>query len=157
MLISRGRILEIASEVAPHIIEVGNAYWSAWVALEAGRRLGVPVPAYYHSDNPIALGDKLRRFIPAHVTRALTKAIEAYLVNLNNRMAVTMVATKRFKNLLEAIGVERVVRAPLGSGSNGSEAQTGGVPFLMGIRLSPYHPDLSSSSHPRYHRERIIK
>jgi len=115
MLLNRSRILSIVDDERPDLIEVGDPYRSAWIALEAARRHGIPVAAFYHSDFPRALGRTIRRFCSPAVERILSNAIQRYIVNLYNRMSVTVVASRRLQNVLTECGIQRVVCIPLGT------------------------------------------
>ena len=111
-----GRIRDIIHAESPDVIEVGNAYWPAWVSIKAAKSERIPVVGFYHSDFPRALGDKLGDILKTiAVDEMITDTIEAYLVNLYNKMAATVTATRHFKDLLEAMGVQNVVHIPLGA------------------------------------------
>ncbi|HCL15091.1 MAG TPA: glycoside hydrolase, partial [Pseudomonas sp.] len=43
----------------PDLIEVGDPYMTAWAALDAGRRLNVPVIGFYHSDLPLLVSNRI--------------------------------------------------------------------------------------------------
>jgi len=115
MLLNRRRILSIVKEEKPALIEVGDAYRSAWIALEAGRRLRIPIVAFYHSDFPRALGRTIRRFCGQPVERILSRVMNRYIVNLYNRMHATVVASRRLQDVLTRCGIKRVVWIPLGT------------------------------------------
>lgn len=117
LLLNRSRILETIEAEKPDIIEVGNPYYPAWVALEAGRSRGVPVVGFYHSDFPRSLGDKLVEQVNslAGLGEVVTGAMESYLAGLYNKMSATVTATRHFEGLLRDMGVTNVVRCPLGT------------------------------------------
>ncbi len=114
LLMSLRRILEVIRRETPDIIEVDSAYVSAWIALKAGNRMNIPVVAFYHSEYPRKLADKVREYIPRMLSDRLSDWINAYVRNLYNRMDTTFVATKSFQSLLEKIGVKGLVQVPLG-------------------------------------------
>lgn len=114
-LLNRNRILDIVNEVSPDVIEVGDPYRSAWIALDAGETLGIPVVAFYHSDFPRALGRTLRRFIGHRMEHMLSNPVRRYVIRLYNRMSATVVASSRMEEELRADGIESVVRIPLGT------------------------------------------
>ena len=115
MLLSRRRILSIVDEERPDLIEVGDPYRSAWIALEAAERGRIPVVAFYHSDFPRALGRTISRFCGPWVERLLSHGVERYVRDLYNRMSATVVAGRRMEYLLKECGIQRVVRIPLGT------------------------------------------
>jgi alpha-1,6-mannosyltransferase len=116
LLLDRSRILDIIREECPDVIEVGNPYWPAWVSIEAGRSENIPVVGFYHSDFPRSLGDKLGGILKSvGIDEVLTDAVETYLTGLYNKMSATVTATRNFQNMLEDMGVENVVRIPLGT------------------------------------------
>lgn len=115
MLLNRRRILSIVDEEKPDLIEVGDPYRSAWIALEAGRRRQIPIVAFYHSDFPRALGRTIRRFCGRPVEKILSRAVNRYIVNLYNQMSATVVASRRLQQVLTRCGIERVVCIPLGT------------------------------------------
>ncbi len=111
---ARRRILSILAEERPDVIEGDDPYRLAWVAIEAGRLLNIPVVAFYHSDYPRALGRTLDRFGLRRLCAPATRLTERYLAGLYNRMSATIVATHAFEATLRRIGVAHVVRNPLG-------------------------------------------
>jgi alpha-1,6-mannosyltransferase len=115
LLIAKDRILRAVSQERPDLIEVGDPYRTAWIGLEAGRRLGVPVLAYYHSDFPRAIGRTVRRFLGGWLEGVLSAPVERYLVRLYNNMAATVVSSRRLCVVLDAAGVKRIVHVPLGT------------------------------------------
>ncbi|MGH8019865.1 MAG: glycosyltransferase [Opitutaceae bacterium] len=115
LLIARRRILEIVSQEKPDLIEVGDPYRTAWIGLEAGRRSGVPVVAFYHSDFPRAIGRTVRRFAGGWMERLISRPIQRYIVRLYNRMTATVVSSVRLCDVLGACGMERIVHVPLGT------------------------------------------
>lgn len=118
LLLNRDRMLEIIDREAPDVLEVGNAYRPAWVAVEAGQRERIPVVAFYHSDFPRALGEKLKEIVGLSLGEPFTRAVEHYLAELYNQMDAVLVATVDFQKRLHTMGVERVVRIPLGTDTN---------------------------------------
>ncbi|MBI1389862.1 MAG: glycosyltransferase [bacterium] len=115
MLLNRNRILEIMDEERPDLIEVGDPYRSAWIALEAGRRLNAPVVAFYHSDFPRALGRTIRRFCGESIETLLSAPINRYITGLYNQMSATVVASQRLRTILIECGLNNTVNIPLGT------------------------------------------
>lgn len=115
LLISRRKILEIARAEQPDLIEVGDPYRTAWIGLEAGEDLGVPVVAFYHSDFPRAIGRTVIRFAGETVQQAISGPVQRYVVGLYNRMSATVVSTRRLEEILDSCGIRRLVHVPLGT------------------------------------------
>ena len=102
-----GRILR---DEKPDIIEAADLSQCAWCALDVGRKVGIPVAHFYHSDLLRALGAKagevLRRPVPSVIlwyTRRMLRAMD-----------VVFVANYEKSELLKRFGAERVVHMPLG-------------------------------------------
>lgn len=111
-LLDRRRLLAILDRERPDVIEAGDPYRGAWIALEAGRRLSIPVVGYYHSDLPRRLGfagPQPRLFVELG-----RRGLEHYLKKLYGRMTATVVASRHTERRLREMGLERVVRIPLG-------------------------------------------
>lgn len=118
MLLNRQRILEIVSQERPDILEVGDPYRSAWIGLEASRQFDIPIVAFYHSDFPRALARTIHRFIGSALEAFLARRINAYILDLYNRMNATVVAGRRLEGVLKQCGINNVVRIPLGTDIN---------------------------------------
>lgn len=106
---------EALLELKPDLIEAGDPYVTAWAALDAGQRLGVPVVGFYHSDLPRLMGDRFG----ARIQRRL----ERYVVNLYRRFDSVMAPCRAMADRLLTWGVPRVRVQPLG------------------VDLSAFHPD----------------
>lgn len=115
LLIARERILNAVADAKPDLIEIGDPYRTAWIGLEAGRRLDVPVLAYYHSDFPRAIGRTVQRFLGGWLQQAISGIVHRYLVRLYNHMTATVVSSRRLCDVLETSGVQRIVHVPLGT------------------------------------------
>ena len=113
LLMNRKRIGDILESERPDTLEVDSAYLSSWIALGAARQMSIPVVAYYHSDFPRRLSDKLRprSFLLAEVSAGI---INRYLFYFYRRMDATVTATREFQKTLQKMGVNRVIRIPLG-------------------------------------------
>lgn len=115
LLVARRRIIDIVKREQPDLIEVGDPYRTAWIGLEAGNAIGVPVVAFYHSDFPRAVGRTVRRFAGSRIERMISGPIQRYIVKLYNRMDATVVSSSRLCDVLDACGLKRIVHAPLGT------------------------------------------
>jgi alpha-1,6-mannosyltransferase len=115
MLLNKRRILEAVRREKPDLIEVGDPYRTAWIGLEAGRQLGIPVVAFYHSDFPRALDRTIARFSGRLIARALSAPIRRYIRRLYNRMDATIVASSHLVDTLHRGGIRRIEHIPLGT------------------------------------------
>lgn len=115
ILMNRKRILEIIEKERPDLIEIGDPYRTAWIGLEAARKIGVPVISFYHSDFPRAFGRTIERFLGRPIERMISHWIDRYVVGLYNRMDATVVATRRLCDALTFCGIKRVINIPLGT------------------------------------------
>ncbi|MDR5867568.1 glycosyltransferase family 4 protein [Halomonas koreensis] len=107
----RDRLLALS----PDLIEAGDPYVTAWAALEAGQRLGVPVVGFYHSDLPRLMGDRFG----AGVRRRLQR----YVADLYARFDSVLAPCRAMAERLADWGVPRVRVQPLG------------------VDLATFHPD----------------
>lgn len=114
LLINKTKILDIIDREKPTLIEVGDPYYSAWIAVEAGETFGCPVIGFYHSDYPRAIVNTLRRYLKIFDFTFLEKPINEYLHELYSRMNIIIVPTRKFKKVLNDIGLKNVVHIPLG-------------------------------------------
>jgi len=92
--------------LAPDLIEAGDPYGLAWTALAAGRRLRVPVVAFYHSD--------LSRFAAARLGHWCEASVARYTQRLYSRFDLVMAPSRLMADKLRQLGVTRVALQPLG-------------------------------------------
>ncbi len=92
--------------LAPDLIEAGDPYQCAWSALDAGRRLQVPVIAFHHSDLPQLVGQRFGRVARAAATR--------YIAQLYRRFDRVLAPSRGCVASLRALGVPNVRWQPLG-------------------------------------------
>lgn len=92
--------------LAPDIIEAGDPYVTAWAALDAGQRLGVPVVGFYHSDLPRLMGDRFGRQV--------SKRLKRYVVNLYRRFDSVLAPCQVMADRLRDWGLDDVRVQPLG-------------------------------------------
>ncbi|GAB4359211.1 MAG: glycosyltransferase family 1 protein [Immundisolibacter sp.] len=101
-----GAWLRALCQLRPDLIEAGDPYRLAWVALAAGRKLDVPVVGFYHSDLP--------RLVARRLGQPLRKAAEAYIRRLYGQFDAVFAPSRVMARQLEALGVPRVMVQPLG-------------------------------------------
>lgn len=100
----------------PDIIEVGDPYQLAWVSLRVGRRLGVPVVSFYHSDLP--------RLLKQRFGVTAGQAAARYVQRLYSRFDLVLAPSQVMVDKLHALGVAQ------------AQCQALGVDTLR------FHPDL---------------
>lgn len=91
----------------PDVIEVGSPFAVPWVTELASRRLKVPMVSFHHT----SVGGIIRDHRFAPVWR---RATGAYLRRLDRLFSSTIVASEFAGAELRRLGIERVVRIPLG-------------------------------------------
>lgn len=97
---------EALIELSPDLIEAGDPYVTAWAALEAGQRLGVPVVGFYHSDLPHLMGDRFGERVRDRLIR--------YVVDLYRRFDSVLAPCQAMAERLKEWGVANVRVQPLG-------------------------------------------
>lgn len=105
-------IARIIARERPDLIEVGSAHMAPWLVRKPARAGGIPIVWYYHGNIPRIIAPRLeadrlhRRWASAAAAR--------YVRSIGRFMARTIVASDFARADLEAFGVERVSRIPLG-------------------------------------------
>ncbi|UYG00940.1 MULTISPECIES: glycosyltransferase [unclassified Halomonas] len=102
----RGPWREALVNLAPNVIEAGDPYVTAWAALEAGQRLGVPVVGFYHSDLPRLMGDRFGHRVQRRLIR--------YVADLYNRFDSVLAPCQAMADRLLDWGVNDVRVQSLG-------------------------------------------
>lgn len=93
-------------QLQPDVIEAGDPYRLAWASLAAGRRLGVPVVGFYHSDLP--------RLIDSRLGPLPRRMAEIYVRALYRRFDAVFAPSHVMAQQLERLGVAPVTVQPLG-------------------------------------------
>ncbi len=114
LLLSRWKILRILAQEKPHVVEIGDPYYSAWVALEYARKARIPSVGYYHSDFPRALGRSVLKYFGPTAARLTFIYVNGYLNRLYGLMDATVAATPKGQNILAQLGVTNTRVIPLG-------------------------------------------
>ncbi|MEJ5363807.1 MAG: glycosyltransferase [Desulfosoma sp.] len=114
LLLSRWKILDILRKEKPHVIEIGDPYYSAWVALAYGEKSRTPTVGYYHSDFPRALDRTVKKYFGSTTARMTSFYIHGYLSRLYRRMDAVVAATRRGRDALGHLGVRTTRIIPLG-------------------------------------------
>ena len=92
--------------LSPNLIEAGDPYVPGWAALQAGQHLGIPVVSFYHSDLP--------RLVSKRLGLTAGAACARYVSNLYREFDAVLAPSHYIRNKLHALGIERVIRHPLG-------------------------------------------
>ncbi|MCC6072795.1 glycosyltransferase [Massilia sp. GCM10020059] len=96
----------ILRALEPDLVEAGDAGHCAWAALRVKRKLNIPAVAFYHSDLPRIIGDRMGN--------ASTRMASAYLAHLYRQFDLVMAPSKLMVRQLDNIGVRGVFHQPLG-------------------------------------------
>lgn len=93
-------------ELKPSLIEAGDPYRLAWVALNAAQALGVPALAFYHSD--------ISRMLSSRLGGWAARPMQRYLRSLYQEFDTVIAPSRIMSSKLEALGVSRIALQPLG-------------------------------------------
>jgi alpha-1,6-mannosyltransferase len=98
----------------PDLIEAGDPYTPGWAARNAARRLNIPVVAFYHSDLPSMLGQRLGAWISPFAREYL----RSFYQGVDLVLAPSRVMLERVRDLgirhsaLQPLGVDSRVHSP---------------------------------------------
>lgn len=126
-LLNLRAVEEIIARERPDIIESSDPYQVAWRALRAGRSLGVPVVAFYHSHFPEAYLRTSAKYFGEGVTRAVMEFSAGYVRDLYNQFAATLVPSEKLGDVLCRWGLENVEVVQLGVNTSVFNRQIDGV------------------------------
>ena len=84
----------------PDLIEVGDPYLTAWAALEARRKLDVPVIGFYHSDLPLLVSNRMGNWF--------TPNVEAYVSKLYGHFDRVLAPSQVMADKLRRLGIRDV-------------------------------------------------
>jgi alpha-1,6-mannosyltransferase len=90
----------------PDVIEVGDPYMTAWAALDAGRRLDVPVIGFYHSDLPLLVSNRIGGWLGTNMN--------GYVSRLYSSFDRVLAPSRVMAEKLVSLGVDNVYVQPLG-------------------------------------------
>ncbi|MEY2547293.1 MAG: alpha,6-mannosyltransferase [Verrucomicrobiota bacterium] len=113
-LLNLNAVAEVMQRERPDIIESSDPYQIAWKALDTGRKLGLPVVAFYHSHFPEAYLRTSAKYFGERITRAVMDFSARYVCDLYNRFAATFVPSEKLAEVLRKWGVENVHVVQLG-------------------------------------------
>ncbi len=91
---------KVLRRLQPDLIEVGDPYLTAWAALEARRKLGVPVIGFYHSDLPLLVSNRMGNWF--------TPNVEAYVSKLYGNFDRVLAPSQVMADKLRRLGVKDV-------------------------------------------------
>ncbi|MBF8779614.1 glycosyltransferase family 4 protein [Pseudomonas fulva] len=90
----------VLRRLQPDLIEVGDPYLTAWAALEARRKLDVPVIGFYHSDLPLLVSNRMGNWF--------TPNVEAYVSKLYGNFDRVLAPSQVMADKLTRLGVKEV-------------------------------------------------
>jgi len=90
----------------PDLIEVGDPYLTAWAALDAGRRLDIPVIGFYHSDLPRLATKRLGSWCGSRAND--------YVAHLYGQFDRVLAPSRIMAEKLARLGIRELFVQPLG-------------------------------------------
>ncbi len=90
----------------PDLIEVGDAFHPAWCAAQVAQRRGIPLVAFFHSNLPQLVTQRMGTTIGAGFAR--------YVRWLYARFDAVLAPSRYMRDYLRGLGVTRVICQPLG-------------------------------------------
>lgn len=115
VLLRLRRLREIIRHEKPDLIESGDPYHVAWVAIEEARRLGVPVAGFYHSHFPEAYLRTAARWGGPGLERTVLARARRYVRRLYCSFDATLVCAEPLRRVLRSWGVSTVQAVRLGA------------------------------------------
>jgi alpha-1,6-mannosyltransferase len=106
MPLTIGGTARVLSRLQPDLVEAGDAGPCAWAALRVKQSQNVPAVAFYHSDLPRLLGDRLGA--------AASSVASSYLAHLYSKFDLVMAPSSLMVQQLADIGVHGAVHQRLG-------------------------------------------
>ncbi|WP_110635958.1 glycosyltransferase family 1 protein [Pseudomonas sp. CC120222-01a] len=85
----------VLRRLKPDLIEVGDPYLTAWAALEARRKLDVPVIGFYHSDLPLLVSNRMGNWFTPNVEAYVSKLYG----NFDRVLAPSLVMADKLRRL----------------------------------------------------------
>lgn len=113
-LLNLRAIDEILQRERPDIIESSDPYQIAWKSISSGRRLGIPVVAFYHSHFPEAYLRSASKYLGRKASGTVMNLARRYVCNLYNRFEATLVPSENLARVLHDWGVRNVRPVSLG-------------------------------------------
>lgn len=109
----RAAAARLLAAARPDLIESADPYRLAWASLDAGRRLGVPVVAFCHSNLPRMAALAAGR-CGVRAGALAERAARAYLVRLYRRFDLVLAPSRSMTAQLRDWGVPQARHQPLG-------------------------------------------
>lgn len=168
--IRRGPWRNLLRSLRPDLIEVGDPYMTAWAALDAGRRLDIPVIGFYHSDLPLLVSNRIGGWLGTNMNGYVSRLYGSFdrvlapsqvmadkLLALNVRNVFvqplgvdleTFSPTRRDENLRQELGLADDTRLLIFAGRGSREKNLHILLETARILGRPYHLLLVGSSMP---------
>ena len=118
--LTRGPWRRALRDVRPDLIEAGDPYTVGWAAVAGARELDIPLVAFYHSDLPTMISNRLGNW-----SRPL---INTYIKRLYAHYDRVLAPSNVMAQRLEGLGIQHVRVQPLG------------------VDLTTFHPSLRNDS-----------
>lgn len=132
-------VLRLARRHRPHLIEVGDAGPFALAALEARRRLGMPLVAFCHSDLQALVGERCGPAAAALSRRYLARLYRRYdLVLAPSHYMAQRLQAAGIAAVQQPLGVDTAVFRPLARPAQGRAGLRACLGLAPGTRLLLY-------------------
>ena len=118
VLLNLRALEEIVERERPDIIESGDPYQVGWRAIAIGRRLQIPVVAFYHSHFAEAYLRSSVKFLGQRASGRVMTLARQYVDKLYNQFQATLVPSERLAGVLTEWGVQNVRAVRLGVNTN---------------------------------------
>lgn len=90
----------------PDLIEAGDPYLTAWATRAAAEKLGIPIVAFFHSDLPRMLEQRVKAWIKP--------IARSYLRSLYSGFDLVLAPSRAMLDQLDAWGIRNIALQPLG-------------------------------------------
>jgi len=118
------RVLE---RLEPALIEAGDAFHPGWCAAAVGRRRGIPLVGFYHSNVPQIIGRRIR---------SIERPVRRYLRSLYERFDVVLAPSRVMCEYLAGLGVHHTLHQPLGVDAEVFHPRRGTLDLRARLKLS---------------------
>ena len=116
-------------ELAPDLIEAGDAFHPAWCALDVAQQRGIPAVAFFHSHLPRLIGIRLGQ--------VMGRAAGRYLRWLYERFDLVFAPSRVMCEFLRDLGLANVALQPLGVDTFTFNPQQRGMHLRAQLGLKP--------------------
>lgn len=116
-------------ELAPDLIEAGDAFHPAWCSLTVARHRGIPAVAFFHSHLPRIIGIRLGRYAG--------RATGRYLRWLYEQFDTVFAPSRVMCDFLRSLGLQNVAIQPLGVDIDTFHPSRRGLDLRRELNIAP--------------------